>query len=171
MIFIDTKESQIISSFFKIYDVFIQIDLKTSLLYGRNYDIIKKLFMFFANDLILNPENSKEAYEKLREEILNYFTLIKEDLDITAQKSSIVSINSALISSFLECNKNRIPIYKQIFSEFLYSIKMFIEFRNEIQIEGRSIIAKNNIVERLNYYFNFQDIQAIEQIVKNRISK
>ncbi|EJB5776748.1 hypothetical protein MSV11_001664, partial [Campylobacter coli] len=109
MIFIDTKESQIISSFFKIYDVFIQIDLKTSLLYGRNYDIIKKLFMFFANDLILNPENSKEAYEKLREEILNYFTLIKEDLDITAQKSSIVSINSALISSFLECNKNRIP--------------------------------------------------------------
>ncbi|EKM3883270.1 hypothetical protein ACYQYQ_000302 [Campylobacter coli] len=166
MIFIDTKESQIISSFFKIYDVFIQIDLKTSLLYGRNYDIIKKLFMFFANDLILNPENSKEAYEKLREEILNYFTLIKEDLDITAQKSSIVSINSALISSFLECNKNRIPIYKQIFSEFLYSIKMFIEFRNEIQIEGRSIIAKNNIVERLNYYFNFQDIQAIEQIVK-----
>ncbi|ULO00166.1 hypothetical protein CMOL_1014 [Campylobacter sp. RM10537] len=155
----NTKASQsIISGFFKIYDVFIQIDLKTSLSYGRNYDIIKKLFMFFANDLILNPENYEEAYKKLREEILNYFALIEEYLNITAQRSSVVSINSALISSLSK--------YKKIFSDFLHSIAMFIKFRNKIQIKGRSIIAKNNIVERLNYYFNFQDIQAVEQIVE-----
>ncbi|WP_239819976.1 hypothetical protein [Campylobacter molothri] len=114
--------------------------------------------MFFANDLILNPENYEEAYKKLREEILNYFALIEEYLNITAQRSSVVSINSALISSLSK--------YKKIFSDFLHSIAMFIKFRNKIQIKGRSIIAKNNIVERLNYYFNFQDIQAVEQIVE-----
>ncbi|KAJ9900852.1 hypothetical protein QR524_01840 [Campylobacter jejuni] len=163
----DVKEYQLtVNNFFKNYDVFNQIDLKTSLLYGRNYDIIKELFMFFANDLLLHPENSEEAYKKLREEILNYFAAIEEDLGITAQKSSIVCINNALTSSFLRLNKSKIPTYKQIFSELLDSIKMFVEFRNEIQMEGQRIIAKNNIIERLGYYFNFKNIQSIEQVVK-----
>lgn len=163
----DIKESQlIISNFFRNYDIFIQIDSKTSLLYGRNYEIIKEAFIFFANNLVLHPKNSKEAYEKLREKFLNYFALIEEDLDITAQRSSVACLNKKLTSSFLLFNKSQDLNFKQILSEFLYSIKMFEEFRDKIQMEGRRTIAKNNIIERLNYYFNFQDTHAVEQIVK-----
>ncbi|MGJ0124206.1 hypothetical protein [Campylobacter coli] len=163
----DVKESQlIISNFFRNYDIFIQIDSKTSLLCGRNYEIIKEAFIFFANNLVLHPKNFKEAYGKLREKFLNYFTLVEEDLGITAQRSSIVCINNDLTSSFLLFNKSQDLKFKKILGEFLYSIKMFEEFRDKIQMEGRRTIAKNNIIERLSYYFNFEDTQAVEQIVK-----
>ncbi len=158
-----TNSVSIINKFFTLYDNFIQFDLKLSLVYGRQYSHYKEMFLFYITVLMndyINEADKEKKYIELRYKIVKFILENSKKHDISCQHSSTIAFNKKLNNVLQDDNEAYL-------SEFLESIRFFIQFRQKIQKDGREVIAKENISRRMLYYFNFKDKDVIDRIINN----
>ncbi|AKJ53384.1 hypothetical protein CD56_03175 [Campylobacter lari] len=157
------NSAPIINKFFTLYDYFIQLDLKLSLVHGRQYSYYKEMLLFcvtvIMNDCI--KEADKEAkFIEFRRKIVKFVLENSKKYDISCQYSSTIALNKKL-NNFLQ-NDNKVYLH-----EFLKSIQFFLQFRQKIQKDGRKVIAKENISRRMFYYFDFKEKDVMDKIIDN----
>lgn len=140
--------NQLECDYFNLYNQFSKIDTKISLIYGRNRELIKD-FMLFYRQIIKQEksiENLKEQRNKIAIKLNNYMKKFNASPD---------HLNYSCL------------FYKEhlnAFNVFYKAIAYYITFKQKLSNIQKKQLANDNIVSRLNYYY---EIEGIDNFVKN----
>lgn len=135
------------NDFFKLYKAFLIADSRKALIYGRERAIIKDFFIWYIKHKII-----KQKKEEITDILMSY------------------------CDEFLECNFDKVwdendkKLKNESIKILSYSTECYVCWRENLNIEDIMCIAKHNIKDRINYYFqvNDKDIESILKPIQNK---
>lgn len=138
-----TNFVSIINKFFTLYDCFIQLDLKMSLVYGRQYSHYKEMFLFYVTVLMndyIDETDKEKKYVELRYKIVKFILENSKKHNISRQHSSTIAFNKKL-NNVLQNNN------EAYLDEFLKSIQFFYNLDKKYKKMGVKLLLKKIYLE------------------------
>lgn len=140
--------NQVECDYFNLYNQFLRVDFKISLVEGRNRELIKD-FMFFYHQILKK--------EKLASLISSRNKIALKLKDYAAKHK--VSLEHLNICTFY--NK-----HIEGFNIFYKAVAIFVNFRQQLNEKQKMSIAQANIKQRFNYHFIIKNFNSIDDFCK-----
>lgn len=142
------SHKQLECDYFNLYNQFLKVDFKSSLVEGRNRGMIKDFMFFYRQILKKEKTASLTAYrDKIVLKLKDY-----------AKKNEVVLEHFSICTFYDK--------HIEGFNFFYKAVALFINFRQQLSQEQKILIAQNSIQQRFHYHFIVKNFDTIGDFCK-----